>query len=179
MRLGRVGPELAPPALINLFQLPEYSCHSRKKRNGSEFSELRGTLPITVFPRSDDGHKRDVRIARRQRVVNVVPKIKRRRGIALPENFLQSFRMRLPLRVVHRNDRAKVPYGWPILERKREFLPRPPCEEVQLVSPSPLFYLPRRHHQLFVSNVSRLPVAPPIEFFERRARLFVRSGMPH
>src|SRR6267378_5185070 len=134
MRLGRVGPELAPPALINLFQLPEYSCHAGKKGKRAKFSELRGALPITVFPRSDDGHERDVRVARRQRVVNIVPQIKRRRGIALPENFLQSFRVRLPLRVVHCDDRAKVPYGWPILERKREFLPRPPCEEVQLVS---------------------------------------------
>src|SRR6267378_7354288 len=133
MRLGRVGPELAPPALINLFQLPEYSCHAGKKGKRAKFSELRGALPITVFPRSDDGHERDVRVARGQRVVNIVPQIKRRRGIPPSENFLQSFRMWLPLRVVHRDDRAKVLRGRPPFKRKGKFLARSPGKQIQLV----------------------------------------------
>src|SRR5438270_12927191 len=144
---------------MSLFQFPEYFRHARKKRNRAKFAEARRALPVAVFTRGDDGHKRHTCITRSQRVVNVVAKIQRRRWIALPENLLQSLRVRLSLRIVHGDDCSEVLGRLPVPERKRKFLPRAPREEIQRVFSSPLFNLPRRYHQLFVTNVSRLAVA--------------------
>src|SRR2546425_637355 len=37
--------------------------YARKKGEGAEFAEMRGTLAVTVLARSDDGHERYARIA--------------------------------------------------------------------------------------------------------------------
>src|ERR1700687_3555450 len=116
--------------------------------------------------------------SRSESVVNVVAQIERRRRIALAENFLQALGMRLFLCVVHSDDGAEIFRGRPALEREGKFLARAPGEEIQLEALRPFFNLPRRHDQFFVSNVSGLAVAAPIEFLERRARFFVRSGVP-
>src|SRR5258708_7806425 len=86
--------------------------------------------------------------------------------------------MRLPFRLVHRDNRAKVFRSWPFFKRERKFLPCASGKKIQLEALRPFFNLPRRDHQLFVSNVPRLAVAPPIEFLKCRPRLLVRNGVP-
>src|SRR6266550_4712632 len=86
--------------------------------------------------------------------------------------------MRLFLRVVHGDDGAEIFRGRPAFKREGKLLARASGKEIQLEALGPFFNLPRRDHQFFVSHVPGLAVAAPIKSFERRPRLFVRSGVP-
>src|SRR5260370_33500398 len=163
------------PLSLLLFQNPKQFRHPPKEGESANLAKARGALAIAVLAWSDDGNERNVRVTGGEGIINVVSQVERCRRIALSENFLQSFRMRLPFRLVHRDNRAKVFRSWPFFKRERKFLPCASGKKIQLEALRPFFNLPRRDHQLFVSNVPRLAVAPPIEFLKRRPRLLVRS----
>src|SRR5260370_35006589 len=79
-----------------------------KQSQRAEFAEACRASAVAMFARSDDGHERNARVPRGERVVNVVAQIKRRGGIAPSENFLQTSRIRLPLVSVHRFNHSKA-----------------------------------------------------------------------
>src|SRR5260370_36027749 len=79
-----------------------------KQSQRAEFAEACRASAVAMFARSDDGHEGNARIARSERVVNVVAQIERRGGISLSENFLQTFRVRLPLGVLPGDDRSEM-----------------------------------------------------------------------
>src|SRR6266436_9065284 len=85
--------------------------------------------------------------------------------------------MRLPFCIVHGNDSAKIFRRRPAFEGKRKLLPRAPGKKIQFKSLRPPRNLFWGYHQFFVSNVARLPVAPPIKSFERFARFVIVGGM--
>src|SRR5437667_4293817 len=86
--------------------------------------------------------------------------------------------MWLFLCVVHGDDGAEIFRGRPAFKREGKLLAGASGKEIQLEALGPFFNLSRRDHQFFVSNVPGLAVAAPVEFFERRPRLLVRSGVP-
>src|SRR5205807_974482 len=57
---------------------------TRKQCQRAKLAESLRPLSIPMLSRSNDRHKRHSRVPRRQRVINVVAKIQRRRRIALP-----------------------------------------------------------------------------------------------
>src|SRR5258708_39719659 len=75
-----------------------------KQSQRAEFTEACRASAVAMFARSDDGHERNARVPRGERVVKVVAQIKRRGEIAPSENFLPSFRNAHPLCVAHRSD---------------------------------------------------------------------------
>jgi hypothetical protein len=151
---------------------------TREKSQRAEFAEARGTLAIAVFAGGDDGHEGHLRVARGEGIVDIVAEIERAGRIALTKNSVQSFGMRLPFRVVHRDDRSKVLRRRPAFERERKFLPRASRKKIQFKPPRPFLNLSWRYNQFFVSNVPGLAVAAPVKFLECRARFCVRSGVP-
>ena len=64
------------------------------------FAKARGALAVAVFAGSDDGHEPHAGVARRERIVNVVAEVERRRRIALTQDFPQALGMRLALGIV-------------------------------------------------------------------------------
>src|SRR6266849_7416849 len=87
-----------------LLQSAKQILHSRQEGESAEVPEASCALSIAMLAGSDDSHERNVRLACRKRVINIVAQIERCRRIALSENFLQSFRMGLPFCIVHRDD---------------------------------------------------------------------------
>src|SRR6266566_4835546 len=152
--------------LVCFFQVAKQFLYARKKGQGAEFAETRGTLAVAVFARGDDGHEGHASVTGGQRIVNVVAEVEGGRGVTLAKDFVQTFRMRLFFRVVHGDDDAEIFGGRPALESERKLLPGASREQIQLEAPCPFFNLPRRDHQFFVSNVSELTIATPIKPFE-------------
>jgi len=143
-----------------------------------QLPKLLRPLPILHMPALQNRHERHFRIPRRQRIINIVPNVERRRRIAPCQNLQQSFRMRLPLRVIHRNHGAEMLGRRPSSERKRKLLPRPPGKQIQLIQPCPARDLRRRNQQFLIPHQTRLPVCPPIEFFKSSPCLVVSSRPP-
>src|SRR5581483_9513815 len=78
-----------------------------------EFAETRGAFAITVFARSEYREKRHAGGLRGEGVVDVVAEVERRGGIASLQDFHESIGERLFRRVVHGDDGAEIPRGWP------------------------------------------------------------------
>src|SRR5260370_402976 len=71
-----------------LLQSPKQILHSRQEGESAEVPEASCALAIAMLARSEDSHERNVRLACRKRVINIVTQVERCRRIALPENLV-------------------------------------------------------------------------------------------
>src|SRR5277367_5334393 len=153
---------------------------SWQQRKRPKFPKPRRPLPILKCTRRQNRHKRHARILRRQRVIDIVAHVKRRRWIALPENLPQPVRIRfLSPHIIHGYHRAKMPRRRPLLEGISKFLSRPSRKKIQFEPLRPLLNLPRRHHKFFLAHIPRLAVLPPIKLLKRFARLLISRRKPN
>src|SRR6266436_394123 len=117
---------------------------TRKQRQCAKLAESLRSLSIPMLARSNDRHERHSRLPRRQRVINVIAKIQRRRRIAFPQNLVEPLGVRLNvLHVAHRNNHPKFLRRRPLCKRIRELLSRTPCKQIQLIPLRPPLNLRR------------------------------------
>jgi len=150
-----------------------------QKGERAEFAETRSAFAVLKCSRRQYRHERNMRIASRQGVINVIADVERRARIAPAKNFQQAIRMWfLPLDVVHCDDPSKMPRGGPTVKRIGEFLPRTAGKKIQLETPRPARDLPRRDHQFFLADIAALAVFAPVKPLKRLASLLIGCRPP-